>query len=237
MGVNCRFLQDPKGLCGKGSQRGSDNDVIYQMKRCVESFSEGQISFVNYKKGGKAFRNLVTLIPICMDNSNSFTHYVGLQVDVVARTNVIFGKLNDTRLVVNYQNPYLTPTSSNGSQEETAPKKLIISHQFVDVSSTLVHIVTLRGAFMYLSAVACQKLLGFNNEDLVGKNMSEIMHIDDYAYVMRQFKELKDGAVISYLCRLKDKAGKYIYLDVKGHVIKFDLGFWTKENSLFCFVG
>jgi hypothetical protein len=44
---------------------------------------EAQVSLINYRRGGQAFMNLLTMIPIRWDEGGPVTHFVGFQVDLV----------------------------------------------------------------------------------------------------------------------------------------------------------
>src|SRR3954447_25682802 len=65
LGRNCRFLQSPSGQVEAGERRNYVDPVaVYFLKRQLESFQEAQASLINYRKGGQAFTNLLTMIPI-----------------------------------------------------------------------------------------------------------------------------------------------------------------------------
>ncbi|KAL2268101.1 hypothetical protein VTJ83DRAFT_2947 [Remersonia thermophila] len=85
MGQNCRFLQSPEGHVEAGSRREFvANDAVYDIKKAVAEGREIQRSLINYRKGGKPFLNLLTLIPIPWDDSNGeFRYCVGFQIDLV----------------------------------------------------------------------------------------------------------------------------------------------------------
>lgn len=81
LGKNCRFLQAPGGKVKKGSVREHvDKDTIKKMKKAVEKNEELQVEVVNFKKNGKRFVNLLTMIPIKWDG-DEFLYSVAFQVE------------------------------------------------------------------------------------------------------------------------------------------------------------
>ncbi|KAI0244122.1 hypothetical protein L0F63_001596 [Massospora cicadina] len=101
IGRNCRFLQSPDGWVASGSRRKfTDNAQVLTMKQEIGLFREHQSSIVNYKKGGKPFINLLTMIPIF---ENGFVnYYVGLQVDLVEQPGAIMKHMQDGKYAVKY---------------------------------------------------------------------------------------------------------------------------------------
>ncbi|KAL2115082.1 hypothetical protein VTJ04DRAFT_10745 [Mycothermus thermophilus] len=85
IGKNCRFLQSPDGVVEAGSRREFvANDAVYRIKTALTEGREIQQSLINYRKGGKPFLNLLTMIPIPWDDSHGELRYcVGFQIDLV----------------------------------------------------------------------------------------------------------------------------------------------------------
>ncbi|KAI5477837.1 GATA transcription factor [Pseudohyphozyma bogoriensis] len=103
MGRNCRFLQAPDAQVAQGQPRKyTDSQAAWHMRRHISEGKESQSSLINYSKGGRAFINLVTLIPISWDNSDEIAYYVGFQVDLVDQPNAILSRMRDGSYVVNY---------------------------------------------------------------------------------------------------------------------------------------
>ncbi|KAI1051112.1 hypothetical protein LB506_010822 [Fusarium annulatum] len=83
LGRNCRFLQSPDGKVDRNSPRlFVDNATVYGLKTSVQERRETQISIINYRKGGKPFMNLLTIIPIPWD-TDDIRYYVGFQMDLM----------------------------------------------------------------------------------------------------------------------------------------------------------
>ncbi|RSL53008.1 hypothetical protein CEP54_010609 [Fusarium duplospermum] len=89
VGKNCRFLQAPDGFVQAGQQRNYVyNETVFKLKKSVEAREETQQSLVNYRKGGKPFFNLLTLIPVPWDG-DQIRFCVGFQIDLVEHPGAI----------------------------------------------------------------------------------------------------------------------------------------------------
>jgi PAS domain S-box-containing protein len=83
VGKNCRFLQSPNGQVEAGSKREFvANDAVFNLRNAIAERKEIQQSLINYRKGGKPFLNLLTMIPIPWDSSE-IRYYIGFQIDLV----------------------------------------------------------------------------------------------------------------------------------------------------------
>jgi PAS domain-containing protein len=73
---NCRFLQSPDGHVQKGEERQFTFPLaLSHLKKCLIADKECQTSIISYKKGGSAFINLISVIPILGGGSNAPTLY------------------------------------------------------------------------------------------------------------------------------------------------------------------
>ncbi|KAL9571976.1 hypothetical protein ACKAV7_003965 [Fusarium commune] len=89
LGRNCRFLQAPDGKVERGSPRPFvDDRTIHGIKKDVQEKRESQIGLINYRKGGKPFLNLLSIIPIPWD-TDDIRFYVGFQIDLVESPSAI----------------------------------------------------------------------------------------------------------------------------------------------------
>ncbi|CAK7208770.1 blue light receptor [Sporothrix curviconia] len=98
LGQNCRFLQAPDGRVEAGSRREfTDNKAVLNIKEKLMSGREVQQSLINYRKGGKPFLNLLTMIPIPWDDyKEGFKYFIGLQIDLVESPDAISGNSGDS---------------------------------------------------------------------------------------------------------------------------------------------
>ncbi|KAG1716804.1 hypothetical protein ID866_326 [Astraeus odoratus] len=109
IGRNCRFLQSPTGHVAKGDvRRFVSPDAVAYMRKSLSSGKECQISLVNYKKGGQAFINLVTVIPLRggvygnPSEADDIVYHVGFQVDLTEQPGRILEKLRDGSYCTTY---------------------------------------------------------------------------------------------------------------------------------------
>lgn len=79
---HCRFLQDPSDDISEGSIRTfCDNKLLYNIKTHLESQnSECQFVTYNFKKDGTKFINLITILPVLLNNTK---YFVGIQYEII----------------------------------------------------------------------------------------------------------------------------------------------------------
>jgi len=83
LGRNCRFLQSPDGVVQPGvKRRHVDDEEIYKLKSNIIARKETQTVVVNYKKGGAAFTNVLTTVPVTW-NAEGGRYIVGFQAAAV----------------------------------------------------------------------------------------------------------------------------------------------------------
>lgn len=71
MGRNCRFLQGPR----------TDRGSIRRLRQAVDAGKEHCEVFVNYRRDGSPFMNLLMMAPL-RDSRGTLRYYIGAQVDV-----------------------------------------------------------------------------------------------------------------------------------------------------------
>ena len=235
MGKNCRFLQSPGGQVEKGSQRKySDNSIIFHMKSAILSGQECQFSLVNYRKNCDPFINLVTIIPICYFTQGIISHYVGLQIDLIEQPDSILERMGDGSYYVNYQRkPAINyclqdPLPKIEQVQEVEEEIPLFLSRFIDNCGDFVHILSIRGLFLYTSPKSLKDLLGYDSIELQGKNISEFVHPSDLVFVMRELRSASASDAINIFCRFKRKSGNYIYLELRGHVYQGESGKRTR---------
>ncbi|KLU84525.1 hypothetical protein MAPG_03566, partial [Magnaporthiopsis poae ATCC 64411] len=104
LGKNCRFLQAPDGQVEAGIKREFVEDhAVFNLKKAIAERKEIQQSLINYRKGGKPFLNLLSMIPIPWE-TDELRYYVGFQIDVVECPDAIVKHEMGGQLQVNYKN-------------------------------------------------------------------------------------------------------------------------------------
>lgn len=83
-GRNCRFLQAPGGnVKARSCRKFVDKSTVKGMREAIKGNREHQTTVTNFTKDGRAFANILTLIPITWD-SDEYRYSVGFQCDTGA---------------------------------------------------------------------------------------------------------------------------------------------------------
>ncbi|KAK0557668.1 hypothetical protein OC846_000235 [Tilletia horrida] len=232
LGRNCRFLQAPDGNVTQGSERlNTDGRAVAHIKKHIDRTRECQASLINYKKNGKAFINLVTIVPIPWGDSNVIQYFVGFQVDLVEQPGAILEKDANGQYVVNYTTsarkpmapPVVQPTDPIREALEEKHRQVNGAHKLAEIvangqtdvrpwarllldnSHDLVHVLSLKGIFLYVSP-SVERILGYKAEELIGRSISDFCHPSDVVPVFRELKDSTSNASIAAAARRSAKA-------------------------------
>lgn len=141
IGKNCRFLQSPEGHLERGAERKfTSPEAVQHLRKSLAANKECQSSLINYRKGGHAFINLVTVIPVSGmrihstfivavelflgDKSDEITYHVGFQVDLTEQPNAILQRLSDGTYLVNYSSTSISPAAGSRDHNRVLSKEL-----------------------------------------------------------------------------------------------------------------
>ncbi|KAI8817192.1 uncharacterized protein EV422DRAFT_542800 [Fimicolochytrium jonesii] len=252
---SCRFLQDPDGQQEKGAiRRFTDHSIVCKLKHDVDANNECQYTLINYKKGGEPFINLLTVIPVELYRPGEVSFQVGFQVDLVDQPQAILDRMRDGTYTINYQlNEQLAGSKPGAIQNSQSFQRNIAGlvspasttnpsdppflegvEDFLDDMGDFVHILSLRGLFLYAAPRATKQLLGYSAEDVMGHNLHEFVHPSDYVAVMRELRMANPGESINILCRFRRKHSGYVYLEINGHIYE---GNNSKRTKCFIMTG
>lgn len=103
--------------------------------------------------------------------------------------------------------------SAKDADAELAFYRAIVEH-----GKDFVHILSLRGRFLYVSRRATKRLLEYSEDELVGRGLSEFCHPADMLVVMRDMRNATSGEPLQLLYRFKRKRSGYIWLEARGEV-------------------
>lgn len=242
LGRNCRFLQSPDGKVESGVKRNYvDDDSVLYLKNMIESRSEAQISLINYRRGGQPFMNLLTMIPIAWEPGGPMKFFVGFQVDLVEQPGAMTNKNSDGSFRVNYQRGMSIPSyvfndhhkphpdqgqtiskdevsnvlasySGSGDSEMT---RRIWDKVLLENTDDVVHVLSLKGLFLYLSP-ASNRILEYDPSELVGTALSSVCHPSDIVPVTRELKETTNGASVDVVFRIRRKKSGYMWFEGHG---------------------
>ncbi|KAI9834227.1 MAG: hypothetical protein M1819_003065 [Sarea resinae] len=241
LGRNCRFLQAPDGKVQSGIKRKYvDDDSVLYLKNMIAQRKEAQISLINYRKGGQPFMNLLTMIPISVSDPGEIKFYVGFQVDLVEQPNSVTNKNPDGSYAINYQRGYLpnyvfqSPDHSNqadmgqtigrdevstvlstiGSGESELSRR-IWDKVLLENTDDVVHVLSLKGLFLYLSP-SSRKVLEYDASELVGTALSSVCHPSDIVPVTRELKDTSSGSPVNVVFRIRRKFSGYMWFESHG---------------------
>ncbi|KUI59461.1 White collar 1 protein [Cytospora mali] len=242
LGQNCRFLQAPDGKVEAGTKREFvANDAVFNLKRKVQEGKECQQSLINYRKGGKPFLNLLTMIPIPWETKN-IRYFIGFQIDLVECPDAISGQ-EMGKMEVNYKhsdigqyiwNPpssqvdqdagqTLTPDDVSTLLQQLKPggtamgdwHKQSWDKMLLENADDVVHVLSLKGLFLYLSP-SCKKILEYDTKELVGNQLSSICHPSDIVPVTRELKDAAVGNHVNIVFRIRRKESGYTWFESHG---------------------
>lgn len=238
LGRNCRFLQAPDGDVGAGVKRKYvDDDTVSYLKQQIDAKKEAQASLINYRKGGQPFMNLLTTIPITWD-SDEVVYFVGFQVDLVEQPGSVINRNQDGSFAINYQYSQLPkyipvpPQERRGSvtvprddvshvlslieKGESEMSKRIWDKVLLENTDDVVHVLSLKGLFLYCSP-AIRKVLEYEPQELVGTALSSVCHPSDIVPVTRDLKEYS-GSSINVVFRIRRKYSGYVWFESHGRL-------------------
>jgi len=78
--------------------------------------------------------------------------------------------------------------------------------------------------FEYVNENIHKSLMGYNKEDLIGKNGIILIHPDDQNLVLQSFKELINTGEGLVIARIRHKNGKYVWTETKGKTFYDTMG-------------
>ncbi|KAF2443969.1 hypothetical protein P171DRAFT_22733 [Karstenula rhodostoma CBS 690.94] len=242
LGRNCRFLQSPDGKVEPGIKRTYvDDDSVLYLKNTITDRAEAQISLINYRRGGQPFMNLLTMIPISWKPGGSTKFFVGFQVDLVEQPHSMTNKNPDGSYRVNYQRGMSMPSyvfsdhkavpepqgttiskdevsnvlSAYGSTGDSEITRRLWDKVLLENTDDVVHVLSLKGLFLYLSPSSNQ-VLEYDPSELVGTALSSVCHPSDIVPVTRELKETSTGASVNVVFRIRRKKSGYMWFEGHG---------------------
>nr|ACS74817.1 white collar [Parastagonospora avenae f. sp. tritici]ACS74818.1 white collar [Parastagonospora avenae f. sp. tritici] len=242
LGRNCRFLQSPDGKVEAGIKRKYvDDDSVLYLKNMISTRAEAQISLINYRRGGQPFMNLLTMIPIAWEPGGPMKFIVGFQVDLVEQPGAMTNKNSDGSYRVNYQRGMNMPSYVfNDSQKPQSEQGQTISKDEVsnvlatytgsgdseitrriwdkvllENTDDVVHVLSLKGLFLYLSP-SSSRILEYEPSELIGTALSSVCHPSDIVPVTRELKETTNGGSVNVVFRIRRKKSGYMWFEGHG---------------------
>jgi len=101
----------------------------------------------------------------------------------------------------------------------------------LESNDDFVHVLSVKGLFLYASSHSCGKMLEYQTNELIGHNISEYVHPADIISLMRS---LRIKTSINVACRFRRKLSGYIHVELHGHFYQGESG---KRNKCFVLSG
>jgi PAS domain S-box-containing protein len=79
----------------------------------------------------------------------------------------------------------------------------------------VVHVLSLKGLFLYLSP-SCKRILEYDSTELVGSSVSSICHPSDIVPVTRELKDTTSGNSVNIVFRIRRKHSGYTWFESHG---------------------
>ncbi|TYT75960.1 hybrid sensor histidine kinase/response regulator [Desulfobotulus mexicanus] len=115
--------------------------------------------------------------------------------------------------------------------EDALREKSLFLHNIIDSISDLVAVTDMEGNYLFIGS--SNRILGYEPDFLIGKNIMELVHPHDHQKIATAFKSFlvnrEDGRIVKYRYRKSD--GEYIWLETMGKFILDDSG--NPKNILF----
>ncbi|MFX0187998.1 MAG: PAS domain S-box protein [Candidatus Hodarchaeota archaeon] len=89
---------------------------------------------------------------------------------------------------------------------------------FLENANDLISIINEKFEFKYINEKVHKKLMGYSNEDLIGKYVLKFIHPDDVEKVNEAVNKALESAEANVEIRFRNKKGDYIWLEVRGKV-------------------
>jgi PAS domain S-box-containing protein len=104
--------------------------------------------------------------------------------------------------------------STIGSGESELSKR-IWDKVLLENTDDVVHVLSLKGLFLYLSP-ASRKVLEYDASELVGTALSSVCHPSDIVPVTRELKDTSSGASVNVVFRIRRKRSGYTWFESHG---------------------
>ncbi|KAH0537347.1 hypothetical protein FGG08_005863 [Glutinoglossum americanum] len=95
--------------------------------------------------------------------------------------------------------------------------KRIWDKVLLENTDDVVHVLSLKGLFLYLSP-SCRKVLEYDAQELVGTALSSICHPSDIVPVTRELKDSSSGSPFSVVFRIRRKHSGYTWFESHGSI-------------------
>ncbi|RIA85642.1 PAS domain-containing protein [Glomus cerebriforme] len=104
----------------------------------------------------------------------------------------------------------------NAGNADTEVSKRLWNKMLLEHSDDFIHVLSLKGIFLYCSP-SCRRILEYDAEELLGSGLSTICHPSDIVPVMRELKESSNGVeAVNLVYRIRRKNSGYMWFEAHG---------------------
>lgn len=108
-----------------------------------------------------------------------------------------------------------TVLSTIGTAEESELSKRILDKVLLENTDDVVHVLSLKGLFLYLSP-SSRKVLEYEPVELIGTALSSVCHPSDIVPVTRELKDTSTGVSVNVVFRIRRKHSGYTWFESHG---------------------
>lgn len=109
----------------------------------------------------------------------------------------------------------VTQVLSTLGRGESELSKRVWDKILLENTDDVVHVLSLKGLFLYLSP-ASRKVLEYDASELVGMALSAVCHPSDIVPVTRELKDSSSGAMVNVVYRIRRKHSGYTWFEAHG---------------------
>ncbi|CAB4429682.1 unnamed protein product [Rhizophagus irregularis] len=103
-----------------------------------------------------------------------------------------------------------------GGNADTEVSKRLWYKMLLEHSDDFIHVLSLKGIFLYCSP-SCKRILEYDVEELLASGLSSICHPSDIVPVMRELKESSNGVeAVNLVYRIRRKHSGYMWFEAHG---------------------
>src|SRR5215469_7433614 len=107
-----------------------------------------------------------------------------------------------------------TVLSTIGTGDSELSKR-IWDKVLLENTDDMVHVLSLKGLFLYLSP-SCRKILEYEASELVGTALSSVCHPSDIVPVTRELKDTSNSSSVNVVFRIRRKRSGYMWFESHG---------------------
>ena len=175
---------------------------------------EQPTSITNKNPGNAIAGGLLALLTMT-DGSYSINYQRGLLPRYVIHKTPETSRTKELEIGHSIERDEVSAVLTAFGSGETDYSKRIWDKLVIENTDDVVHVLSLKGLFQYLSP-ACAKVLEYEPNELVGTPLSSICHPSDIVPVTRELKDSAPGSTVNVVFRIRRKRSGYTWFESHG---------------------